>query len=1453
VQTFIAKKVLNVLSEKTQHEITLDKVNISWLDRASLNDFLILDKKRDTLIYAKSLLVNYRVWDLLNGEYLNIEEIVSDDLKLHMIKHDTLSSLNLTEFINSLKSGSGTQTAKPLKISFIELNNLDFGLSDKTKTPKIDQVDFANIKMRIPNFEMTDLEVKSDTISGSVLQMQGYEINSGFQIVDFNSVFSLSSHALSIDDLDLVTPTSHITDSLEFFYSGLDDLSSFVDSVSFIFHFKESKISSQDFKLISGLNNLKSDVAIDGIIWGSVGDFNIEEARIEFGSESFFEGGVSCFGLPDVEKVFILADLTNAHIIPSDVEDYTGSISENLKRLGRIDFTGSFAGFLRDFVANGDFTTDLGSVRSDINLKIPDNTSEMSYSGNLELINANIGIFLQNDMVQTVNLKAAINGKGVSSKNANFNLKAVAFQSEIKGYVYDSIKAEGKFASNYFDGTFSVNDPNCQLNGAAQIDFNKEVEVLNVKMVVDSAHVDKLNLSSSPMFVRGFIDVEAKDLDIDHFSGYVNIDSAYVFFNKREIVIDSLRLRALFEDSTRIFRFSVPGIVSELKGDFKISDVIKDLPIVINAYARKLNLTKDTLQSEASESNYKMDFKAEFNGLSKYLDSLKVPLRIPEKAMLEASFRKSKNFNFTFFFNTVYIDFDGNTIFSPSLEINAANDEASENFLTNFIFSSDRQVVNGVPETTDFLLEGIWYDDNIDITTLAKQEATSTNLRIESNIELFPDSIVLKMRPSKVIVFDERWKFNPSNKITFHPNAINVKDLEIFDDSELLSLEGVYSKSIPSSLQISAEDLNMNKASLFSKSKIDGFLNGTFRVFRDDVSESFKLDGGFQMIRLQLDDFLIGNVIGTADWDPFQQSIDTKVEVVRDNFKSIQIKGKYSPLKSNNQLDFDVTFDQADLIMGQPFLVDNFSNIRGIANGSLKITGNVASPEVNGSCAVENGVVTINYLNTDYKFNGKLNFNPNSITFSNFDLTDRKGAQAQVLGYLSHNHFREITTKLQIRADNFEFLNTTSLDNTLYYGSAYGSGTIDISGPFTDLLIKANIRTENNTRFFIPVSESTSVSQEDYISFVDLTDTTKTVEEIKFRGLTLDFDIEVTPDAYCELIFDLKAGDIIRGRGRGNLKLRLDTDGEFHMFGPLEITDGAYNFTMANIISKEFSVIPGSRITWYGDPYSAILDLRATYLQRASFSTLSSTTGSSDATSSSKPLLVILNLNGVMLSPEIEFDIQLQNQADGAGTEESQLAAIRSDEQELRRQVVSLLFLKRFSPKSNFFDQGQQGLNFQGSASEMLSGQLSYLLSQVDENLEIDVDLASLDKEAFNTLQLRLAYTFLDGRLKVTRGGSVGSQDGTDANVLNDIVGDLSVEYSLTKDGKLRAKVFRNTNQSLVSSNERIQETGVSLRFVHSFSDFKELMTLKRSEILIQESIDQLDSMGSMDSIPIQN
>jgi hypothetical protein len=193
-----------------------------------------------------------------------------------------------------------------------------------------------------------------------------------------------------------------------------------------------------------------------------------------------------------------------------------------------------------------------------------------------------------------------------------------------------------------------------------------------------------------------------------------------------------------------------------------------------------------------------------------------------------------------------------------------------------------------------------------------------------------------------------------------------------------------------------------------------------------------------------------------------------------------------------------------------------------------------------------------------------------------------------------------------------------------------------------------------------------------------------------------------------------------------------------------------------------------------------------------------------------------MKLAGDLMSPDIDlgvnFDEYPQSDAVFMAGILNYKSRLLTDEQELNRQVFSLLVLRRLSPEGTF--SGVEG-SVGSSLSELLSNQLSYWVSQaIDENLEIDMNLNTLDQNALNTLQLRLSYSMFEGRLRVT-----GQSDS------RNMLGDWTVEYLLSKDGKLKVKMFNRYNQNIVASdmNNNNMITGFSLLHTQNFSTLKEL------------------------------
>ena len=120
----------------------------------------------------------------------------------------------------------------------------------------------------------------------------------------------------------------------------------------------------------------------------------------------------------------------------------------------------------------------------------------------------------------------------------------------------------------------------------------------------------------------------------------------------------------------------------------------------------------------------------------------------------------------------------------------------------------------------------------------------------------------------------------------------------------------------------------------------------------------------------------------------------------------------------------------------------------------------------------------------------------------------------------------------------------------------------------------------------------------------------------------------------------------------------------------------------------------------------------------------------------------------------------------------------------------------------------------------------------MDDNLEVDVevDLAALGNKDLDNIHLNLSYRLANGRLRVSRKGSIF---GNTARAWGTAqwVGDWTVEYVLTKDGRLSAKLYNKhvTNTSYVDTESAATFTGgVSLSYTKGFNQWRELLRSRK-------------------------
>jgi hypothetical protein len=279
---------------------------------------------------------------------------------------------------------------------------------------------------------------------------------------------------------------------------------------------------------------------------------------------------------------------------------------------------------------------------------------------------------------------------------------------------------------------------------------------------------------------------------------------------------------------------------------------------------------------------------------------------------------------------------------------------------------------------------------------------------------------------------------------------------------------------------------------------------------------------------------------------------------------------------------------------------------------------------------------------------------------------------------------------------------------------------------------------------------------------------------------------------------------------------------------------------LQGLVNKEFLVRPGGIVSWNGDPLAGEMNITATYTQRTSLAPVLGT--ASNGAAAVVPVTAVMSLTGPLLLPAIKLGLEFN---DAPGALQGDLAAftssLRNDEQELNRQVFSLLVFKQLSPPGSFGNtislRGQDN-TVQNSLGQILSTQLGLLTSQIDQNLEIDFNINGLTAEQLQALQVRLSYSFLNGRLRLTReggftnnsnlvtpGSGVRPGGGNTAGQAS-LLGDLSLEYFLRPDGKFRTKLrYETTPRDLETVNQ--PRAGISLLHTEQFNTLGELFSRK--------------------------
>jgi hypothetical protein len=1453
---FIQSRLVNYLSAKVTtnsgYRLVIGHISVDWVDKFSIENVYIYEPDGQQMIYLEKGAADISMFALASGTGLNFDQIRLTKPWLHLKYDSTRGALNLDGFLDLFSSEKPSGDPKPsslISIGSLFLETGTFKLDDEQNGPSGEAFDENHFSIDTIETVMKKVQIWGDSLIFPIKHMECRHRESGLKAHHLSTRYTYSAHKMLFEAIDFRMGQSYLSDSLAFTFDSIRSFKNFNSEVQLEGHLDGAILHSKDLAVFNSFFADYDDFyRLSGVLKGTVDRMKLKEAKLGFGKGSQLRGDFEFIGLPAIEETFLSLNAKSLSVKSDDLLPYVGyNNGQMMNKLGQIQGQASFTGFINDFVAKGELTTQLGHLVSDVNLKLK-GVEETRYSGSLTTTLFDFGKWTDREQfVGKVSMSGKINGEGLNLSSAIIDTEAFISSIELMGYTYQNVKVDANLAKNHFDGHLFVNDSNLNMYAAGTINLEKGKETVDLEGSIQKVNVHKILKRDSIWTLSMQFAAHTKGLSIDSITGMLSISELLLNYGRKQLISEAASLSSSLKRHQRDLRFRSDFASFTMEGNFSLIPLYKDLKATLTEFGLALlnqeQKIKDYYQNIPMliPGPYRVDFKADLNNLNPVLELFTQEIKLSQSTRINGSIQMDEFKQIQLYSKSDVLSLYGQKYFDIDFDIYASKGREDEGFLVMATVNSSRQKFEGFPESENLLIEGIWNQDKIDFNLSIDQAKEGNSASLEGQLVFTDDGYRIRFDPSYFKVLDRVWSIEQSNAIVVKGSTFRFEQVNLRSGEQLLSVDGVLSKEEQQPLYFIADHFAIDQLSPLLGIQLEGVLNAKIELEKFYTEQS--IGGDVNIEGLMINKFEVGNINGKGSWLQSVKKVEVEVDVERNNQKIISISGYVNPLLNDEALQLKAQFREARLTLLEPFLQDYVSDIDGIVKGSLTINGSLDDPKINGNVEVSEGKFKILYLNTTYYFSEKIVFDDQEFGFRQATLRDERGNTAIVhKAFIKHQGFQNLRLDVSASMTEFLVLQKTENLNDYYYGTAVITGTLAITGDFDNVYIKANALSNKGSKIFIPINSAESSSSKDFISFSNPL-AQKIVAQKKLTdlsGITMDFNLEFTPEASFEIIFDKRAGDIIKGTGKGKIQMQIDTRGDFTMLGTYEILNGTYNFTFLNVVNKKFDIRSGSKISWNGDAFAAIMDIKASYTQNVSLLPILNISDSNLVKQPEirrrYPTELFLNLSGPLTTPAFKFDIKISNYPQnvvspfGSFSLNNAVLAfysnIHSNEQEMNRQVFSLIALRRLSPDNSFAGSNQLVGN---SLTELLSNQLSSWMSQVSDNLEVDIDLNGLSADALSTMQLRLSYSLLNGKIRVTRDGTfTNAQNQTS---FNSIIGDWTVEYLIDNYGKLKIKAFNRVNQNPILSNINNTNTaGVSLQHTESFDRLSELISKKRKE-----------------------
>ena len=1453
-QTYLGTLATNFLSKELDAEFRIGKIDVVFFDKVYLKDVLVRDQHGDTLAALQQIMVRVKDFDL-GGDYIHLKSVGLSDGRVG-IERDSINGDYNYEFIADYFSGkkSHKKNSDPPSVTVdnIDIEWVTISYDDNRKDYDAFGMDFSHLKFKDVILHITDFREEKGIMAFQLKHLQTQE-KSGFWLKKlFAKALINPDKGVMLSDVEINTSRSDVYASkLHMLMSTLKGFNDFEDSVSFDAVIDSSRVSFWDISLFGhALEGMNEVVSLSAVVTKKVKDLKIDNMDLRFGTRSVIRGSYS---LPDFRNLSASSFREHVDYALIDFKDVEGiqlpkrsgmarlNFDEMVDRLQFAEVRNTFVhGSVDQFAIKSDkLQCVLGSVQLDNEItfhKLPaggyafNRTQDANYD--IAIDSFNLGMFLDNpnfgNVAGQVYLSGIVGQKDVIRLET---LSGDVTRFHFNDYTYSNIAVtNGSFINNILDANLKVNDPNLDLAFDGAIDVSK-IQHFDFKVEIAKANLGKLHFDTDEesSFV-GNLDMDLTGNSLETYEGLINADNLELIKDGKKLGLPEVGL--YIERNQESDRFELRSGILDADVNGKIN--FNTIPIAIN------NGLSDAFPSYFAPTSYPRgtaDSKDHFD--------------------LNATIKDSKAFldiflpNLDIAYGTVVkMELDSRVhhqmldIQSTKISYEKLINDKSDAFLTNIDLHQEFSSGEGtlVLKAGKTQLRDSLDVENIQLTMDGTKNIYKTDLIWNQDVPNTSDfdfivdvreegEFDIQVKPSYFSVKNNRWEIMNTAQLVYCKNHLEINHLMLERDNQFLALNGILSEDKEDYLTINAHELHVEEFSslLGVGIKMQGSLDGTARLATPFTE--IKVDGDMVLKDLFLEGQEVGDVHVNGIWLELEQKIVLNGDLKYKNLQTFDFNGYVLPFKKDNNIDFDLEFQDMNLSFANAFMdPEVISDIAGSIKGVIHATGSIDDPFINGNLQLRNGGLKVGILGTHYSLSGPLRFDgENDGIYGTFPIIDDEGNTAYALATVFHNNFKDFSASFDVIFDEtvggfrdplskrplnptqkFMVLNTAYKEGTIYYGKAYATGTASILFEKGNTEISVDAETKKGTHVDLPMYGAKEINEFDFIDFN--TDTATVKKKLDLTGVDLKLKIKATPDANIRLILDNQTNEEIRATGSGEINLKVDQFQNIGMTGTYTINSGQYDFVL-NPIHKTFELDQGSTITWTETPYDAALKIKAYYKVNASLDELNREQIGGSSTTKSE-VRCVLNITQTLLNPLIDLDIEVPN-ASESGKEV--LARIRSNKDELQKQFFTLLVLNRFQGVGT--NNGSYG-----GVAEVIATQINAALEQLSKDVKMNVGYNDNSLTGDKNFQFGLQRAY-GAKQNIILKTSLGVSNNTSTgNSNNSLIGSFNLDYLINDDGSFRVSIFNESNDKGILSNKDKGEftQGVGLHYEESFNNISE-------------------------------